>query len=131
MQQLAEWLGLTVFTSLSPRYNIAPSQMVACVRTNRETHQREYVALKWKLVPPWAKDPGIGNRLINARGETVAEKPAFRKSIMQRHCLILADGFYEWKREGQAKHPYYIRFQDGRPLLLRDYGTGGINQPPL
>lgn len=118
LQQLAEQLGLTVFPSLPPRYNIALSQMLACVRTNPETHQRECVELKWGLVPSWANDSGIGNRLINARGETVAEKPAFRKAFTHQRCLILADGFYEWKREGRIKHPYYIRFQNGRSFAF-------------
>lgn len=70
--------------------------------------------MKWGLVPSWAKDPSIGNKLINARGETVAEKPAFRKAFKLQRCLVLADGFYEWKREGNIKRPYYIRFKDHR-----------------
>lgn len=113
-QQLAEQLGLKVLPQLEPRYNIAPSQRVACVRTNPESIERECVELKWGLVPSWAKDAGIGNKLINARGETVADKPSFRKAFKQQRCLVLADGFYEWKREGKTKQPYYIRFKDGR-----------------
>lgn len=118
LQRLAEQLGLKVLPPLRPRYNIAPSQLVACVRTNLETRQRECTELKWGLVPSWAKDPGIGNQLINARGETVAEKPAFRQAFKQQRCLVLADGFYEWKREGKAKQPYYIRFKDNRPFAF-------------
>ena len=114
MQRLAEKLGLKVIPLLSPRYNIAPSQLVACVRTNPESEEREFMELKWGLVPSWANDTSIGNKLINARGETVAEKPAFRKAFKQQRCLVLADGFYEWKREGKTKQPYYIRFKDGR-----------------
>ncbi|MCB9774756.1 MAG: SOS response-associated peptidase [Nitrospiraceae bacterium] len=113
-QHLAELLGLKVFPPLSPRYNIAPSQMVACVRINPESGQRECMELKWGLVPSWAKDPSIGNKLINARGETVAEKPAFRKAFKQQRCLVWADGFYEWKEEGNIKQPYYVRFKDQR-----------------
>ncbi|MGP0592222.1 SOS response-associated peptidase [Nitrospira sp. T9] len=113
-QHLAEQLGLKVLPPLSPRYNIAPSQLVACVRTNLESGQRECTELKWGLVPSWAKDPSIGNKLINARGETVAEKPAFRKAFKQQRCLVLADGFYEWKQEGKTKQPYYVRFKDQR-----------------
>ncbi|MBA3613345.1 MAG: SOS response-associated peptidase [Nitrospirales bacterium] len=113
-QNLAEQLGLKVLPPFNPRYNIAPSQLVACVRTNLESRQRECTELKWGLVPSWAKDPGIGNKLINARGETVAEKPAFRKAFKHQRCLVLADGFYEWKREGNTKQPYYIRFKDHR-----------------
>jgi putative SOS response-associated peptidase YedK len=118
MQQLAELLRLKILPSSSPRYNIAPSQLVACVRTNPESKERECTELKWGLVPSWAKDLSIGNKLINARGETVAEKPAFRKAFKQQRCLVLADGFYEWKREGKAKQPYYIRFKDGRPFAF-------------
>lgn len=113
-QHLAKQLGLKVLPPWSPRYNIAPSQLVACVRTNLETRQRECTELKWGLVPSWAKDAGIGNKLINARGETVAEKPAFRKAFKHQRCLVLADGFYEWKRVGNTKQPYYIRFKDHR-----------------
>jgi putative SOS response-associated peptidase YedK len=113
-QHLAEQLGIKVLPPLSPRYNIAPSQLVACVRTNIESEQRECTELKWGLVPSWAKDPSIGNKLINARGETVAEKPAFRKAFKQQRCLVLADGFYEWKQDGKTKQPYYVRFKDQR-----------------
>jgi len=118
MQQLVELLGLKVLPSLSPRYNIAPSQMVACIRTNPETKEREFSEMKWGLVPSWAKDPSIGHKMINARAETVAEKPSFRKAFKQQRCLVLADGFYEWKREGKSKQPYYIRFKDGRPFAF-------------
>jgi putative SOS response-associated peptidase YedK len=118
LQHLAELLGLKSIPSLVPRYNIAPSQLVACVRTNLDTLDREWVELKWGLVPPWAKDASMGNKLINARGETVAEKPSFRKAFTQQRCLVLADGFYEWKREGKSKQPYYIRFKDHRPFAF-------------
>jgi putative SOS response-associated peptidase YedK len=118
VQHLAEQLGLTVIPPLRPRYNIAPSQLVACVRTNLETRRREWVDLQWGLVPSWARDPGIGNKLIQARGETVAEKPAFRRAFTHQRCLILADGFYEWKREGKTKQPYYIRLTDHRPFAF-------------
>ena len=98
-QQLAKILGIQNFPELPQRYNIAPSQLIACVRANPESQKNEYVQLKWGLVPSWAKDPSIGYRMINARAETVAEKPAFRRAFQQQRCLILADGFYEWKRE--------------------------------
>jgi putative SOS response-associated peptidase YedK len=114
LQQLADQLGLKILPPLSPRYNIAPSQLVACVRTNSESMERECVELKWGLVPSWAKDPSIGNKMINARAETVAEKPSFRKAFKHQRCLVLADGFYEWKREGETKQPYYIRLKGGR-----------------
>ncbi|MDH5427080.1 MAG: SOS response-associated peptidase [Nitrospirota bacterium] len=117
-QQLAQLLGISSFPASPPRYNIAPSQMIACVRTNPESQENECVELKWGLVPSWAKDPSIGHKMINARAETVAEKPSFRKAFQQRRCLILADGFYEWKREGKAKQPYYIHFADNRPFAF-------------
>ena len=118
MKHIAELLGLPIPPALAPRYNIAPSQLVACVRTNPDTSEREWVELKWGLVPSWAKDPSVGHKLINARGETVDEKPSFRKAFKQQRCLILADGFYEWKREGKTKQPYYISLKDNRPFAF-------------
>lgn len=92
------------------RYNIAPSQQVLAVINDGATNRAGY--LKWGLVPPWAKDPAIGSKMINARGETLAEKPSFRSSYRRKRCLIVADGFYEWKREGNKKIPMYISLKD-------------------
>lgn len=92
-----------------PRYNIAPSQM-APVITNRQ--RKELTLLKWGLVPPWAKDPAIGNRMINARSETAAEKPSFRTAFKRRRCLILSDGYYEWTKRAGKKVPMYIKRED-------------------
>jgi putative SOS response-associated peptidase YedK len=78
--------------NLHPRYNIAPGQDVLCVIRNGENHIEP---LRWGLIPIWAKDPAIGNRMINARAETVAEKPSFRYAFARRRCLVVADGFYE------------------------------------
>ena len=117
LARLAEVLKV-ILPHLKPSYNIAPSQMVAAVRVKPESGDRECVELKWGLIPSWAKDPSIGNKMINARGETVAEKPAFRKAFRQRRCLVLADGFYEWKREGKAKQPYYIYLKDNQPFAF-------------
>lgn len=100
---------------LAPRYNIAPSQPVAVV-PNRAERQIEF--FQWGLIPGWAKDPKIGYKMINARGETVAEKPSFRAAIKKRRCLILADGFYEWKQEGKTKIPMYIQLKSGEPFAL-------------
>ena len=128
-QQLAKLLGLRQTPQLPPRYNIAPSQLIACVRANPESQENECVQLKWGLVPSWAKDPSIGHKMINARAETVAEKPSFRKAFQQRRCVILADGFYEWKREEKEKQPYYIHFTDNRPFVFAGiwerWETGG------
>jgi putative SOS response-associated peptidase YedK len=94
-----------------PRFNIAPTQDVATVRDSGQG--RELVFLQWGLIPSWAKDKKIGAKLINARAETVAEKPAFRSAFKHRRCLIPADGFFEWKKEGAKKQPHYITLQDG------------------
>ena len=102
---------------LGPRYNIAPTQNVAAVREDQEG-LRELVALRWGLVPFWAKDPAIGNRMINARAETVAEKPAYRAAYRRRRCVVLADGFYEWQRGEGGKTPYYISLANGEPCGL-------------
>jgi putative SOS response-associated peptidase YedK len=118
LEALLEVLQAVIRCDLTPRYNIAPSQMVACVRHAPENGHRECVLLKWGLIPSWAKDPSIGNTMINARAETVAEKPSFRKAFQHQRCLVIADGFYEWKREGRAKQPYYIRFKDCRPFAF-------------
>jgi putative SOS response-associated peptidase YedK len=115
---LAEWFRLQILLHPHPRYNIAPTQKVPCIRINPHQKEREFTMLKWGLIPSWAKDPRIGNSLINARGETVTEKPAFRGPFRHRRCLVLADGFYEWKPEGQRKQPYFIRFRDDRPFAF-------------
>lgn len=102
---------------LAPRYNIAPTQPVAAIR--QTDLGRELALLRWGLIPPWADDPKIGNRMINARAETVATKPAFRSAFRERRCLIPADGFYEWKRlDSRRKQPYCIATDDGSPLAL-------------
>lgn len=94
-----------------PRYNIAPSQKVAAVIAR---DGRELTALQWGLVPYWAKDPSIGNRMINAKAETLAEKPSFKQALARRRCLIPADGFYEWQKKAQGpSQPLYIRRRDG------------------
>lgn len=94
---------------IEPRFNIAPSQMVPLIVRQSPN---ELVYMKWGLVPFWAKDQRIGNRMINARAESVATKPAFRTSLKQRRCLVPATGFYEWKRMGSRKIPHYIRLKD-------------------
>ncbi len=103
---------------LKPRYNIAPSQPVAVVRAHSDSGKRECLLLRWGLIPLWAKDPAIGYKMINARAETVSEKPAFRGPFRNRRCLILADGFYEWQQEGRRKQPFYIRLKDRRPFAF-------------
>jgi len=102
---------------VEPRYNIAPTQFVAAIREN-EGKQRELTMLRWGLVPFWAKDPVIGNRMINARAETLAEKPSYRAAFKHRRCIVLADGFYEWHRQGDVKIPHYISLSSGEPFGL-------------
>ncbi|NCF14044.1 MAG: SOS response-associated peptidase [Gammaproteobacteria bacterium] len=109
--------GVSTSIAIEPRYNIAPTQFLAAVR-NDDNQQRELVMLRWGLVPFWAKDPSIGNRMINARAETVAEKPSYRAAYRHRRCVVLADGFYEWQREGDTKTPYFISLANGSPFAL-------------
>jgi putative SOS response-associated peptidase YedK len=106
--------GLAEVPSLAQRYNIAPSQEIAAVRISAEGRAREYALLRWGLVPSWAKDPSFGDRMINARSETAAEKPAFRSAVRRRRCLVPASGFYEWKRTNGRKQPYFIRMRAGK-----------------
>ena len=113
----AALFSATGSVDLEARYNIAPTQYIAAVRSS-DDEGRELVKLRWGLVPFWAKDPSIGNRMINARAETVAEKPAFRAAYRRRRCLVLADGFYEWHREGSVKIPYYITLASGEPFTF-------------
>lgn len=103
---------------VAPRYNVAPTQPVAVVRMLGPKNERTLDMLRWGLIPVWAKDPSIGNRMINARMETLADKAAFRDALRLRRCLVVADGFYEWRREGRAKQPFYIRRKDGALLAM-------------
>jgi len=109
--QLAELIrqfGLDEFPSeLGPRYNIAPGQQIAVVSSPRPDWRRLSL-MRWGLIPHWAKEPPRGASLINARGETVTEKPAFRSCFQERRCLVPASGFYEWKRQGKEKFPHYL-----------------------
>ncbi|MEM6255501.1 MAG: SOS response-associated peptidase [Cyanobacteria bacterium P01_D01_bin.156] len=108
-QDLAETFQLTTEPEPPPRYNIAPSQPVSAVIAGRE-----YRIFQWGLVPSWAKDYKIGYKLINARSETVAEKPSFRAAFKRRRCLIPTDGFYEWQRtaSNKKKQPFYIHLKN-------------------
>jgi putative SOS response-associated peptidase YedK len=98
------------------RYNIAPSQEVPVIV--QEDGVNELKPMRWGLVPSWAPDPSIGNRLINARAETITEKPSFRRLIESRRCLIPADGFYEWRREGSRKIPVWFHLKKKEPFAF-------------
>lgn len=103
-------------TEYQPRYNIAPSQPLLCVIHDGEANRAGY--LKWGLVPSWSKDPKIGNKMINARAETLAEKPSFKASFKKRRCLIIADSFYEWKKDGNRKIPMRIKLKNDQPFAM-------------
>jgi len=115
---LAAQFDLADLPAWTPRYNIAPAQEVLSVIRTPDDPRRHSRLHRWGLVPSWAKDPGIGNRMINARAETVAIKPAFRHAFRERRCLVLADGLYEWQSQGRRKQPFYIRLRDGRPFAF-------------
>ncbi len=102
---------------LPPRYNIAPTQSVPVVRLDQDA-AREFCLLRWGLIPFWARDPSIGSRMINARAETAASKPAFRQACRKRRCLILADGFYEWQKAGSGKVPWFISVPSDEPFAM-------------
>lgn len=118
VEALAKVFDVQQLPDLAAEYNIAPTQKVATVLQNPESKKREFQQLHWGLIPSWAKDPGIGAKTINARAETVAEKPAFRSAFKHRRCLVLADGFYEWQRQQGKKQPFYFRLQDGQPFAF-------------
>lgn len=121
-------------SNLPPRYNVAPTDAVAVVRpvaspsvgpsTRIDTGspdsagERELVLIRWGLIPFWAKDTKIGARMINARAEGVAEKPAFRDAFKRRRCLVVADGFYEWRKDANARQPFHITPADARPFAF-------------
>jgi putative SOS response-associated peptidase YedK len=109
--------ALDELPELEPRYNIAPTQDVPAVRMGEEG-ARKAAMLHWGLVPKWAKERAIGNRMINARAETVAEKPSFREALKKRRCLVLADGWYEWQVAPGGKQPWFIHRKDAQPFAF-------------
>jgi putative SOS response-associated peptidase YedK len=130
-EAVARLFGVAEAPGIEPRYNIAPTQFVAAVR--EAGGPREVAMLYWGLVPSWAKEKSIGARMINARSETLGEKPSFRNAYKRRRCLVLADGYYEWQRSGSIKQPYFISFAGGEPFGMaglwerwRDAGSGEL-----
>ncbi len=115
--QLKATYGLHSLPDITPRYNIAPSQQVLAVRQDNGG-ERGMALLKWGLIPSWAKDPKISYKMINARSETVHEKPSFKNAFHSRRCIIPASGFYEWERRGKEKIPHYIHLKDGKIMSL-------------
>jgi putative SOS response-associated peptidase YedK len=112
---LAHVFDVTDVPVYSPRYNIAPTQDVLAVTLN-DQQKRGFVLFRWGLIPSWADDPKIGSRMINARAESVRTKPSFRQAFKHNRCLILADGFFEWQKQGATKQPMLIGQRDGRPF---------------
>ena len=115
-EDLALLLDLARVPVLRPRYNIAPTQKVLVLRDGGGG--RELVELRWGLVPSWARDERIGQRLINARAETAADKPAFRSAVRRRRCLVPADGFYEWRGAGKDRQPFHVGLRGGEPFTI-------------
>ena len=115
--RLAERFHLPMAPKLTPRYNVAPSQPVGVIRV-AGGGDREYASLRWGLVPAWSPEPRTAYSTINARAETVADKPAYRQAFRRRRCLIPADGFYEWRSMGNRKQPYCIAPADGEPVAF-------------
>lgn len=120
VEEIGRLFGFPERPNLAARYNIAPTQQIAIVRRASGRDGRELALARWGLVPAWADDPAIGARMINARAESVAEKPSFRKAFRMRRCLIPADGFFEWRSVPgrRRKQPYYIHRRDGRPMAF-------------
>jgi putative SOS response-associated peptidase YedK len=121
---------------VEPRYNIAPTQFVPIVRVDREA-KRVLRMVRWGLVPFWARDESIGNRMINARAETLSTNAAFREAFEQRRCLVPVSGFYEWRREARVSTPWYVESTDGEPFALAGLwarwrpGNAGKDAAPL
>jgi putative SOS response-associated peptidase YedK len=130
---IADVFELDAAPALAPRYNIAPGQDAPVVR--KEGNGRRLDALRWGLVPSWASDPAVGNKSINARAESLEEKPSFRDSFVARRCLVPADGFYEWRAEGtRRKTPYHVRPAAGEVIAfagLWDVWRPARDAPPL
>ena len=128
---LANLFDLDEPPGFTPRFNIAPTQVHPIVRSG-EGGRRQWAAMRWGLVPHWAKETKIGARMINARSETAAEKPSFRTPLQRQRCLVPADGFYEWQKTDSGKQPHHIRFADRRPFAfagLWERWTRGEGEP--
>ncbi len=129
---IAQQFALTDPPLFTPRYNIAPSQPIAAIRIDPNTTTRTLVMLRWGLIPSWAKDAKIGNQCINAKAETVAEKPSFRSAFKKQRCLIVATGFYEWQVRGRVKQPMWIGLRSQHPFAfagLWEHWTPAEGQP--
>ena len=117
-QLIQEYFDTTEEVDWEPRYNIAPTQTVPVIRQDAREPMRRASLMRWGLVPNWAKDVTVGARMINARSETAAEKPAFKELLQRRRCLIPADGFYEWQKTGKSKQPYCFEMVQREPFAF-------------
>src|ERR1041384_4676121 len=115
-EAIRQLFGYLEQPSFPPRYNVAPTQPVPIVRMAEG--KRQLALVRWGLIPAWVKDPRSFSLVINARGESVLDKPAFRNAMKYRRCLFPADGFYEWKRAGERKQPYFVRLKSGQPMAF-------------
>ena len=115
---LVQQFDLVSIPTWSPRYNISPTQEVLAVVGTTATAKRQAPLLRWGLIRMWAEEPAVGSRMINARAETVASKPAFRRAFKGLRCLVLADGFYEWQKQDRRKQPFCIRLRSGQPFAF-------------
>lgn len=116
VKEIAEYFDLEKPSfEMEPSYNIAPSQDIIIINNRR---QKQLVKCHWGFVPSWSKDFSVGYSMINARSETVAEKPSFKSAFRKQRCLVIANGFYEWQRDRQRKVPVYIRMKSGRPFAF-------------
>jgi putative SOS response-associated peptidase YedK len=132
-EAITRLFGVRGAAAVEPRWNIAPTSYVPVVRLD-EAGARRLSMLYWGLIPHWAKEKSIGARMINARAETLAEKPSFRTAYKRRRCLVLADGWYEWKLEAGAKQPYFIHAADGEPFAMAGLWESWVEtpgEPPL
>jgi putative SOS response-associated peptidase YedK len=130
-EALRQAFGFIEQPNLAPRYNIAPTQDVPVIRQRKEpAGQRTLQMLRWGLVPSWADSLAGGAKMINARAETVMEKPAFHRALARRRCLVAADGFYEWRPGDKAKQPYLITTRDGTPLAFAGLWERWSPPPP-
>lgn len=125
-EYLANYFDLKVYDEIRQCYNIAPSSEILAVRGTNSGNELAW--LRWGLVPSWAKDPGHSGRMINARSESVHEKPAFRQAVRYRRCIIPARGFYEWTGKGGKKQPYYFRMKDGNMMCFAGIWDQWLNR---
>jgi putative SOS response-associated peptidase YedK len=118
LNELLQFYAIESQLRWEPRFNIAPSQSIPVIRNDPGSDKRALATLRWGLIPSWANGLRIGRHSINARAETIAHKPSFQQALESRRCLVPADGFYEWKKSGKNKQPYFIQMADQRPFVF-------------